>query len=114
VLVVGFSWTFAAGTLLLLVPRSPYLLGVIGAVSFFFVPALGALLFSSISTEAPDHLQGRTTAGAIQIAAMGAPVAPLTAGLLVGSLGPRHTILIYAGFLVTIAIGASLSRELHG
>jgi MFS family permease len=114
VIVVGFSWIIAAGVLLLLVPRSPYLLGVIGAGTFFLVPTIGALLFSSISTEAPDHLQGRTTAGAIQIASMTAPLAPFTAGLLVGSLGPRHTILVYAAFLVTIALGATLSRELHG
>jgi MFS family permease len=114
VIVVGFSWIIAAGVLLLLVPRSPYLLGAIGAGTFFLVPTIGALLFSSISIEAPDHLQGRTIAGAIQIASMTAPLAPLTAGLLVGSLGPRHTILAYAAFLVTIAVGATLSRELHG
>jgi MFS family permease len=107
-LIVGFSWTFAASTLLLLAVRSPYLIGLVGALAFFLVPSLGALLFSSISEQAPDHLQGRTTAGAIQVASLAAPIAPVLTGVLLGALGPRHTILGFAAFLILLAIGASL------
>jgi predicted MFS family arabinose efflux permease len=107
-LVVGSSWVLTGATLLVLVPRSPYLIGLAGAAAFFFVPSLGALLFSTIADEAPDHLQGRTTAGAIQVAGLLAPVAPLAAGFLLGALGPRHTVLLYAGFFGVLAIGASL------
>jgi MFS family permease len=107
-IVIGFSWTFGLATVLLLVPRSPYVLGVLGAGAFFLVPAIGSLLFSTISAEAPDELQGRTIAGAIQLASLSAPVAPLLAGLLTGALGARHTIVVYAGFLGLLAIGASI------
>jgi len=107
-LVLGFSWAFAGATFLLLAVDSPYAIGVIGAIPFFLVPAVGSLLFSTIAAEAPDHLQGRTTAGAIQVAGLLAPVAPLAAGLLLGTLGARHTILLYGGFLVLLAIEASL------
>jgi fucose permease len=109
--VVAFSWTFAVAILLLLVPRSPYAIGALGAAAFFLVPALGSLLFSTISTDAPDELQGRTIAGAIQIASLGAPLAPLLAGVLAGALGARHTILVYGGFACVLAIGASLHAD---
>jgi hypothetical protein len=70
------------------------------------------VLFSTIATDAPDHLQGRTTAGAIQISSMPAPLAPLAAGLLLGAVGARHTVMVYGAFLVTIAVVATLSRGL--
>jgi hypothetical protein len=107
-IVVGFSWTFAVATLLLLAARSPYVIGLVGAAAFFLVPALGSLLLATISTEAPDELQGRAIAGAIQIASLGAPLAPLLAGVSAGAIGARHTILAYGGFLMLLALGASL------
>jgi MFS family permease len=111
-LVVALAWTLAAAMLLLLPAHSPYLIGLLGAVANFLVPAVGAVLFSTIATDAPDHLQGRTTAGAIQISSMPAPLAPLTAGLLLGAVGARHTVMVYGAFLVAIAVVASLSRDL--
>jgi MFS family permease len=111
-LVVALAWTLAAAMLLLLPARSPYLIGLLGAVANFLVPAVGAVLFSTIATDAPDHLQGRTTAGAIQISSMPAPLAPLAAGLLLGAVGARHTVMVYGAFLVAIAVVASLSRDL--
>jgi MFS family permease len=111
-LVVALAWTLAAAMLLLLPARSPYLIGLLGAVANFLVPAVGAVLFSTIATDAPDHLQGRTTAGAIQISSMPAPLAPLAAGLLLGAVGARHTVMVYGAFLVAIAVVASLSRGL--
>jgi MFS family permease len=111
-LVVALAWTLAAAMLLLLPARSPYLIGLLGAVANFLVPAVGAVLFSTIATDAPDHLQGRTTAGAIQISSMPAPLAPLAAGLLLGAVGARHTVMVYGAFLVAIAVVATLSRGL--
>jgi len=107
-LVVGFSWIFTIATALLLAVHSPYPIGLIGATVFFLVPSLGALLLGSIADEAPDRLQGRAVAGALQVAMLAAPVAPLCAGVLAGSLGPRRTILVYAAFLLLLALGASL------
>jgi MFS family permease len=111
-LVVALAWTLAAAMLLLLPAHSAYLIGLLGAVANFLVPAVGAVLFSTIATDAPDHLQGRTTAGAIQISSMPAPLAPLAAGLLLGAVGARHTVMVYGAFLVAIAVVASLSRDL--
>jgi len=108
VLVLGFSWTFAVATLLLPALHSPYALGLLGAIPFFLVPSVSSLLFSAIAAEAPDHLQGRTTAGAIQVAGLFGPVAPFAAGLLIAGVGAADACFLYGGFLVVLAIGASL------
>jgi hypothetical protein len=112
-IVTAALWAVAVAMILLLAVRSPYLIGLLGAFSVFFAPALGSLLFASIAAEAPDHLQGRTTAGAIQISSLPAPLAPLLAGVLLGALGVRHTVLVYAIFLLALAAGATVSRGLR-
>jgi MFS family permease len=112
-LVVALAWTLAAAMFLLLPAHSAYLIGLLGAVGNFLTPAVGAVLFSAIATDAPDHLQGRTTAGAIQISSMPAPLAPLAAGLLLGAVGARRTVIVYGVFLVAIAIVATVSRGLR-
>jgi predicted MFS family arabinose efflux permease len=111
-LVVVAAWTVTAAWFLLLPMHSPYLIGLLGAVANFLAPAIGAVLFSTIAADAPDHLQGRTTAGAIQISSLPAPIAPLGAGLLLGGLGARDTVIVYGAFLVAMAILATTSRGL--
>ncbi|MDX6450743.1 MAG: hypothetical protein QOH16_792 [Gaiellaceae bacterium] len=111
-LVVALAWTLAGSMFLLLPAHSPYLIGVLGAVANFLTPSVGAVLFSTIAADAPDHLQGRTTAGAIQISSMPAPLAPLAAGLLLGGIGARETVFVYGAFLVAIAILATTSPGL--
>jgi predicted MFS family arabinose efflux permease len=106
-------WTLAVSMLLMLTMGSPYLIGLLGAAAFFLGPAAGSLVFAAIAAEAPDHLQGRTTAGAIQIASLPAPLAPLLAGLSLSSLGVRHTVLVYAAFFLALAAGATASRGLR-
>jgi MFS family permease len=111
-LILAFSWLFAGMTATVLALSSPYAIGVAGGVAFLAAPALGALLFSSIATDAPDELQGRATSGAIQIAGLATPVAPLAAGLLVAHAGARTTLALYAGFAVLLALAAASSRRL--
>jgi len=111
-LVVTSAWILPAAWFLLLPTHSPYLIGLLGAIASFLGPAVGAVLFSTIATEAPDHLQGRTTAGAIQISSMPAPIAPLAAGLLLGALGSKQTVMIYGAFLLGLAVLATTSRGL--
>jgi MFS family permease len=111
-LVVALAWTMPTAWFLLLPTHSPYVIGLLGAAANFLAPAVGAVLFATIATDAPDHLQGRTTAGAIQISSMPAPLAPLVAGLLLGAAGPRETVTVYGAFLVATAILATLSRGL--
>jgi predicted MFS family arabinose efflux permease len=112
-LVVTSAWILPAAWFFLLPAHSPYLIGLLGAVASFLAPAVAAVLFSTIAADAPDHLQGRTTAGAIQISSMPAPIAPLAAGLLAGSLGPRDTVIVYGAFLVALAGLATTSRGLR-
>jgi hypothetical protein len=44
---------------------------------------------------------------------MPAPIAPLAAGLLLGALGSRHTVILYGVFFLALAILATTSRGLR-
>lgn len=113
-LVVGSAWMSPALVLLLLLAaRSPYLVGILGALAVFPVPAVTSLLFASISANAPDRLQGRTVSGAIQLTNLATPVAPVLGGVLVGIAGTSTTVLADAAFLTCIAVGLSFSRGLR-
>jgi MFS family permease len=109
-LVLAFAWTGAGATVALQAARSPYAIGALGAAAFFFSPSLSAFLFGAIADHCPDELLGRANSAAIQLGSLATPVGPLVAGALLGALGPSHTVLVYAAWLVALAIGATLNR----
>jgi len=111
VLVLAFAWTAAAATFALQAANSPYAIGALGAAVFFLSPSLAAFLFGAIAERCPDDLLGRANSAAIQLASLGTPAGPLIAGGLLGALGPSHTVLVYAAWLLLLAVGATLSRR---
>lgn len=113
VLVLLFAWLAAAATFSLTLLRSPIAFGLVGAVPFFFVPPLNAVLFGRIGERAPDELQGRATSAAIQLASLLGPIGPVAAGALVGAAGAEHTALAYGCLLAVLAVLATLSRPLR-
>jgi predicted MFS family arabinose efflux permease len=112
-LVLAFAWTCAITLLLLLPSRSPYLIGLLGAAAFFFSPAVTSIVFATIASEAPDRLQGRAVSGAIQIASLTAPLAPVLGGALLTLTSPDRAVALYAGYLVVLALAATFSRGLR-
>jgi predicted MFS family arabinose efflux permease len=113
VLVLVFVWLAAAATFSLTLLGSAIAFGFAGAVPFFFVPPLNAVLFGRIAERAPDELQGRATSAAIQLASLLAPVGPVAAGAVVAAVGARHATIVYACLLGALAILATLSPALR-
>lgn len=113
VLVLLFAWLATAATLSLAVLHSPIAFGLVGAVPFFFVPPLNAVLFGRIGERAPDELQGRATSAAIQLASLLGPVGPIAAGALIGVTGAAHAALAYGALIGVLAVLATLSPALR-
>jgi predicted MFS family arabinose efflux permease len=113
IVIVAFAWLAAAAAFGLLAAYSPYLIGVLGGVAFLLAPAVNAIAFSVVAEEAADELQGRATSAAIQLSSLGAPVGPVVAGALLGSLGSTKTIVVYGCALLALAAVATLSRALR-
>jgi MFS family permease len=112
-LVLLFAWLAVAATLSLTLLDSAIAFGFAGAVPFFFVPPLNAVLFGRIGERAPDELQGRATSAAIQLASLLGPVGPIAAGALIGAVGAKPTVLAYGFLLAALAVLATLSRALR-
>jgi MFS family permease len=112
-LIVAGTWAFAAATLALAVLGDPIAYGAAGAVAFFFVGPLNALAFGVVAAEAPDELQGRVTSASIQVATLGAPVAPALAGVLLKALDATSVAVLYGCVCAALALAATLSRSLR-
>jgi MFS family permease len=111
--IVVFAWTAAAATFLLVAAHSPYLIGALGAVAFLLAPAVSAIAFAAIASEADDELQGRATSAGIQLASLGAPLGPVAAGVLLGATGASTAIVAYGCALLVLAAVASVSPGLR-
>lgn len=111
--VAGFGVLAVGACLGIAVVHSPYGLGLLGAAAFLLVPSLNALAFSVVAEEAPDALLGRVQSAGIQVATLGAPLGPVVAGVLLGTLGGTHTVLVYAATLAVLGVAAASSRGLR-
>jgi predicted MFS family arabinose efflux permease len=112
-LVVVFGWTGAAAAATIVVLRSPYALGVAGAVAFLLVPAINAVVFGHLAATVPDRLQGRVHSAVLQVSMVLTPVGPVVAGLLLDGAGPVRTAGIYAAALAVLAIVATATRAIR-
>lgn len=97
------AWIDAAAAIALLWPRSPYVIGVIGAFAFFLVPATNTAIFGLLSQSCPDHLVGRAQAAATLITSAAAPVAPVAAGALLDAYGPETSVIACAVLFAALA-----------
>lgn len=107
------AWLDAAAAFALLWPRSPYLIGIIGAVAFLLVPATNTVIFGLLSQTSPDHLVGRAQAAATLIISAPAPAAPVVAGAVLDSYGPKMSIMICGLLFAGLAITATLIPALR-
>lgn len=87
--------------------------GFVGAVPFFFVPPLNAVLYGRIGERAPDELQGRATSAAIRPASLLGPVGPVAAGALIAAVGAEHAALAFGSRIGVVALLATLSPALR-
>jgi MFS family permease len=112
-LLVLFAWISTAAAASIVVLRSPYALGLAGAVAFLLVPAINAVVFGHVAATVPDRLQGRVHSAVLQVSMLLAPIGPVVAGLLLDAHGPVRTAGIYAGTLLALAVVATVSRSIR-
>lgn len=106
--IVVLSLWLQVGTVGFLVDPSVYvLLGCTVPMACFF-PTVNAVVIGYRVAVTPDHLTGRVNSVARTIALCGAPLGPLAAGVMLGSLSARDTIAIFTALLAALALVASL------
>ena len=104
------TWTFALVIPLLLVAHNALLFGVILAAAELMTPVTNSIVVSFRVALAPDRLQGRVQAASTLISFSAGWLGPLAVGFLVQDAGSSATILVFTGWALLLAIGASTAR----
>jgi MFS family permease len=112
-LIAGGEWVFAAAVLLLLVVHGPVLIGLLMAAAELPAPVTNSLVSGSRVAMTPDYLQGRVAAVAVVISMSLGWVGPLAIGVAFEHTGPAITTLILAGWVIALAVTASLAPGLR-
>jgi MFS family permease len=112
-IVVASPWLRALVLPWLAFLTSPYALGLVLALEWFFAPCWDAAVVSYRLSVVPDALQARVQSVAGMLAMAGAPVGSLVGGVLLESVGGRETVLVLAGWTLVLALVSSASRSLR-
>ncbi len=114
VILLGFSWTAAAITGLLVLVPTGLLLGVVLGVIAFLVPTVVTTVLTHQLTVTPDRLRGRLSGIVGLCSSTSGAVGPMVAGILMFLTGRVNgSILICAGCLAVVALAATLSPTLR-
>ena len=99
--------------LLVLFDPTPYVLFACVLPVAFLSPALNAVVIGYRTAVTPDHLVGRVSSVARNIALLAQPLGPLVAGLLLGAFSDRLTILVLGGICVALAVVSTVSPSIR-
>jgi len=111
--VIGALWIWAFAALSLPLLRSPLALGAIWGFAGFFGPIFNVTFASYRYALVPDRLLARVGSAALVVAWGAIPLGQLTAGFLLQSLGAVKAIVVLAGVMVAVGIGATASRAIR-
>ena len=92
---------------------SPYVLVACVLPVAFVGPWLNAVVIGYRTAVTPDHLVGRVSSVARNIALVAQPLGPLAAGLLLASFSARLTVLIFALVSLLLAIWSTVSPSIR-
>ena len=92
---------------------SPYVLVACVLPVAFVGPWLNAVVIGYRTAVTPDHLVGRVSSVARNIALVAQPLGPLAAGLLLASFSARLTILVFALVSLLLAIWSTVSPSIR-
>jgi predicted MFS family arabinose efflux permease len=98
---------------LYLVWPSPYVLVACVLPVAFVGPWLNAVVIGYRTAVTPDHLVGRVSSVARNIALLAQPLGPLAAGLLLAASSPRLTVLVLALVCLALALVSTLSPSIR-
>ena len=111
-IIIASVWVPLTISFFVLVPNVYVLLAVIVPL-MVFTPTTSATVIGYRVAVVPDRLTGRVNSAARTIALCGAPLGPLSAGLLLSATSPRLTIAVYALFLVVPAVIGTWSPSIR-
>jgi MFS family permease len=98
---------------LYIVAPSPYVLVACVLPIAFVSPWLTSVIVGYRTAVTPDHLIGRVSSVARNLAFLGMPLGPLAAGLLLGAFGARTSVLILASLCAALATFSTLSPSIR-
>ena len=111
-IMLGNEWLSAAIILCALAP-GPFVLLACTLPIAFFSPCLNSVVIGYRTAITPDHLVGRVSSVARNLAQLAAPLGPLVAGLLLGSYSPRVTMLVLGSVALALAVWTSASPSIR-
>ena len=111
-IIIGSVWVPLSISIFVLFPNVYVLIAVIVPM-MVFLPTTNATVIGYRVAVVPDRLTGRVNSAARTIALCGAPLGPLSAGLLLSATSPRLTIAGYSLFLVVPALIGTWSPSIR-
>jgi predicted MFS family arabinose efflux permease len=92
---------------------NPYFMGACALPVTFVGPWLNAVVIGYRTAVTPDHLVGRVSSVARNLAMLAMPLGPLAGGLLVGSFGARTAVIVLAAVCAALAVWSTLSPSIR-
>jgi len=91
----------------------PYLLLACTLPIAFFSPSLNSVVVGYRTAITPDHLVGRVSSIARNLAQLAAPLGPLACGVLLGAYSSRVTLLVLGGIAIALAVSTTVSPSIR-
>jgi MFS family permease len=104
-------WT-ALGCAAFLLRPSVLMLVAGMAPSILVIPSSNAVVHGFRIAQTPDHILGRSESVRLTMSLAIAPLGPLIAGALLGSVSPRATVAVFVVFSLVLALWGTASRSL--
>jgi MFS family permease len=111
-IMLGNQWLSSAIILCAFAP-GPYLLLACVLPIAFLSPSLNSVVVGYRTAITPDHLIGRVSSVARNLAQLAAPLGPLAAGVLLSSFSARVTLLFLGGIALALAVWTSVSPSIR-
>jgi len=99
--------------LVYLLEPTPYVLFVSVLPVVFLSPTLNSVVIGYRTAVTPDHLVGRVSSVARNIALLAQPLGPLVAGLLLGAYSSQVTILVLGAICIALAVFSTVSPSIR-
>lgn len=106
------QWLGFVFVLFVVFPNAYVLLAVTLPIAFAS-PALNSVVIGYRTAVTPDHLVGRVSSVARNVALLAMPLGPLVAGFLLGTVSSRQTISVFAAIALAVAIWSTFSPSIR-
>lgn len=111
-IMLGNQWLSAAIILCALAPGPSVLLACVLPIAFVS-PSLNSVVVGYRTAITPDHLVGRVSSVARNLAQIAAPLGPLAAGVLLGAYSSRVGLLVLGGISLALAVWTTVSPSIR-